>query len=427
MRNANHRTGLWITLFLLMTFNAVSVVDRNIISLVLIDIGRDLDLNDLELSFIHGGAFAFFYGTGGLLLGYAIDKYPRKYIIYFSVTIWSLAAAACGLARTFTELILSRVLVGAGEGGVGPASQSLISSLFDKDKLAFPMSLFVASSSVGMGLSFIAGGVLLDILEEHSAPGLSGLAPWRQLLLVTSIPGLAIAFLAFALVEPDRSKKIDRDSVATWRDFLNFVWANRKLVFGLLGGYGLCSAVTYGALSWAPTYARRVLDMTPSETGWTLGLIAMVGGPLSMAAYGVMMDRRAARGDVEFPLRAFAWGMAFAVPVGMVGFTLDHQWAFLSAILVTQCVLVSSYGPAAAVIQLITPPTMRGRMAALMVAMFSLSAYAAGPILVGAITDYVLRDPDRVGYSIALLFICIGPLAAGCIWLSRARYVAYIR
>jgi hypothetical protein len=93
-------------------------------------------------------------------------------------------------------------------------------------------------------------------------PGMDGLAPWRQVLVATSLPGLVIAFLAFSLLAPQRPQRGPMAKDVSWTDFWRFLMIHRSLFARIFGGYGLTAIMTNAALAWAPTYARRVLGMS---------------------------------------------------------------------------------------------------------------------------------------------------------------------
>src|SRR5262245_36123019 len=91
----------WATVGLLMLFSLISVLDKNIISLLGDHIRRDLSLNDKQLSLLFGPAFAVSYSLGALPFGWAMDRYRRRLVLWFGVTVWSFATISCGLSRTF--------------------------------------------------------------------------------------------------------------------------------------------------------------------------------------------------------------------------------------------------------------------------------------------------------------------------------------
>jgi len=81
----------WLAVVVLSMLYILSMLDRNIITLLADSIRSDLQISDFQLSFLYGIAFALFYCTAALPLGWAIDRYRRRKVIYWCVTGWSVA------------------------------------------------------------------------------------------------------------------------------------------------------------------------------------------------------------------------------------------------------------------------------------------------------------------------------------------------
>jgi MFS family permease len=355
----------WWTVAVLMVMQAVSLVDRNVLSIMIIEVRKDLGLNDFQVSLLQGLAFVGLYSFAGIFIGGLLDRYPARPILYVSVTVWSLAATAAGVVQSYAGMIATRLMTGVGEGSVNPVGQLLIASLFPKNRVSLPMSLFAGSGALGLGLAYFGGGLLLEKTTLHPVPGLEGFAPWRQVLILTALPGLLIAFLGFTVLEARPRRDRSTVSSMTWREVGGFLTVERSLLARLAAGYGLIGIVNFAMFSWAPTYARRVFHMTAGEVGLEMGLISTVGGIVFAAAYGYLVDREFSRGKSDFALRAYACGTMAAVPICVLGFSLDRHAAFLAALIAAQFAFVSSLGSNVAAIQLVTPPAMRGRMASL--------------------------------------------------------------
>lgn len=89
---------------------------------------------------------------------------------------------------------------------------------------------------------------------------------------------------------------------------------------------------------------------------------------------------------------------------------------FLVATFIAKAITVNFMGYFAALIQLISPPNLRGRLSAL----FSLTVVAFlgsgfGPLLPALISDNFLHDAIHMGKAIALSLAIIAPLALICL------------
>ncbi len=99
------------------------------------------------------------------------------------------------LAGSFITLFISRMVLGIGEAGYFPAGTALMSDYFSREKRARIMSRWNAGQLVGMFVGVVAGGALAGLY----------LGSWRLAFLLTGLPGLILAFLAWRLREPRRN------------------------------------------------------------------------------------------------------------------------------------------------------------------------------------------------------------------------------
>lgn len=190
------------TLAILVLLSALSLLDRQILNLMVEPIKRDLALTDFQMGLIQGLAFALFYALAALPLGWAVDRWSRRWVIWSGVTLWSLAASCCGLAQSFGQLLLARLGVGAGEAALNPAAYSLLSDLYPPQKLTSAMSVLMIGSTLGGGLSIAVGGAVIGMAEAGGIfrlPLLGELRPWQFVFIVTGLPGLLAALLAFVI------------------------------------------------------------------------------------------------------------------------------------------------------------------------------------------------------------------------------------
>lgn len=88
-------------------------------------------------------------------------------------------------------------------------------------------------------------------------------------------------------------------------------------------------------------------------------------------------------------------------------------WLFMALILST-----ASMGPA--VVQVVTPQHLRGRVSALYVLASGLIAMAGGPAFIGIVTTLVIGDEMKVGYSLIASVLCVLLPAALLFALGRA-------
>src|SRR5690554_1952649 len=102
----------WVLLALLILFYINSWLDRSVISMVIDPIRADLNITDVQASVLIGLAFGISYAIGGLPMGWLVDHYSRRLVLYFGMTLWAVAAIACGLSGNYSQLFMARMFVG---------------------------------------------------------------------------------------------------------------------------------------------------------------------------------------------------------------------------------------------------------------------------------------------------------------------------
>ena len=109
----------------------IAFIDRTNISLALPHISRDLHLDPQQAGTVAG---IFFWGYLVLQIpgGHLAKHWSAKKFISILLVAWALFAVGCGLARTYHELLLLRLLLGVAESGVYPATLILLSHWFSR-------------------------------------------------------------------------------------------------------------------------------------------------------------------------------------------------------------------------------------------------------------------------------------------------------
>jgi MFS family permease len=89
----------WYVVGILLVCYIFSFIDRQIIGYLVEPLERDFGVNDQQVGYLSGIAFAFLYTFLGIPIARASDRFSRRNIIAFGVFLWSLAATYCGLAK----------------------------------------------------------------------------------------------------------------------------------------------------------------------------------------------------------------------------------------------------------------------------------------------------------------------------------------
>jgi MFS family permease len=405
----------WWTVAVLTILYSLSLMDRQILALLVGDIRKALGISDFGVGLLQGLAFSLFYVTFGLGFGWAADRFPRRSIIAVGVILWSCAAAACGLARNFPQFLLARFGVGAGEGALNPAAYSLLSDTFPKHKQATAFSVFGAGSQIGSGLAFAVGGSVLALIPPSgwTAPLVGHFEPWRLVFLVTGLPGLLLVWLTFTVANPSR-RGVIRESRTSFADALRFMKTRWRFYIGHFLAFGLLAASAYGYTSWTPTYVHRHFGLPMPQAAMLFAIQNLTAGLAGTLFAGAFVDRLFAKGRTDIHLLYFG-GVAVVGTLAMWAAIASPSLFGCMAFLSVFNFLNSFGGVAAAALQITTPNNYRGQTSSLFLVVFNLIGIGVGPTLVGAFTTYLFRDDGMVGWAIALNCLVTAPLIVGAV------------
>jgi MFS family permease len=415
----------WFVVGMLTLAYVFSFIDRQILTLMVGPIQKDLEINDTQMGLLMGASFAVFYTFFGIPLGRLADTKSRRVLIACGIGLWSVMTAGCGLTRRFWQLALMRMGVGVGEASLSPAAYSLISDYFPPHRRATAISVYSMGIYIGSGLAFILGGMVIQFAsgrESFVVPILGAVRSWQMVFFVVGLPGLFVALLMLIIREPSRKGLRTSQPVASFGEVWAYFRANRSSFFFLNMGVALITLFGYGAFAWTPSFFIRRFGWSPGETGLVFGLIVAFSGTLGIVSGGRLADWLRTRGRGDADLRVALLSALAAIPF-VVAFPLAGSGA-LAAVLLTPVTFLCSvpFGVAPAAIQQMMPNTMRSQASALYLFVINLIGMGIGPWLVAWLTDKVFHDPKAVGYS--LLAVGLASFVSGglLIWLGLKPY-----
>jgi predicted MFS family arabinose efflux permease len=380
---------------LLLAVNVLNFIDRQIPFILAESIKKDLGLSDTQLGLMGGIAFAVIYSTLGLPLARLSERIGRKWVLAGSLLVWSGLTALAGLARSFPELVATRLGVAAGEAGSTPAAHSLISAYFPEKRRGIALAIFGLGVPIGTMLGLGIGGWLNEVMT------------WRQTMVAIGLPGMVLAVLVALLIrEPavDASAPRDMPLFAT----LRLLWSRssfRHMAIGL----GVYSMGANATIVFIPAFLMRTYGMSSSTTGLSLGLLyglAGVGGTLAGGLLGDWLGKR----DMRWRLWVPAIGLIVAMP-----FTLGALFAAtggMSVLLLAAPKFANLLyiGPIFVALHSIAPVRARATASAFLLFFNSLIGASLGPLVIGMISDRIEPAVGDLSLRYALIFVLLTQL-----------------
>jgi len=409
-------TMAYVGLAILVMLAFVSFLDRQIIALMVSPMERDLHIKDAEIGLLQGPAFALMYPLFAVPIGYAADRYSRRWVIFWSVTLWALAAMGSGLANSYSVLFAARAGVGLGEAAVQPAVASLLSDIFPRRRLATVFSIYGSGSILGSAGALAIGGAVISMAKGGlDVPVLGHLEAWQIAFIVTGAPAALLACAIFLVPEPPRRRSDAPGAAAaapSWGEVFVFVRARWLYLFCYVIGQSLLILVTLGVWTWQPVVMERSYGWTPLQIGSALGIFTVAFGFTGQLSNGLIVDRLFVK-HRDAHLRYYLIASPIIVACGCLAALAPNVLTYL-LILGPMKFLLNFAGVFIAALQVATPARLRGRLTALSTVITQVLGYSLGPWVVAVFTDHLFHDPNKVIWSSALTTALAVPLAAVC-------------
>lgn len=399
----------WYCVSILGLATMINFLDRGILPLLVQPIKADLGLSDLQMSWIMGFAFTFFYAIFGLPVARLVDRKSRKLIFSAGLAIFAVTTLLTGFARSFWQLFAVRVGMGVGETTSGPSAYSLLSDYFPPHRLPRAISVMQIGFVVGTGMALMLGAGIIDFVAHHPGLGiaaLEGFRPWQLVMMLVSVPGFVVAALMLTVREPPR-----RGGAATERTPIGEVFLLIRSFPGvywpLFIGMGLRSAQMFGTQNWGPTFYQRTFGWTPQQVGYYQGPVSILAMLIGLALGNWLAERYWKQGRSDGNVRVVVVATLTSVPLGILFPFMPSPWLALGLFALASVTQIMAAAPENAAIQSVTPNRMRGQMTFLFLFIMNVIGMGLGPLIVGFFTDFLFGEAG-IRYSIALMGLLCG-------------------
>jgi MFS family permease len=355
----------WKVLIVLTLINLLNYFDRLIINPMFPFLKEEFGVSDSRLGLL-ASAVILVHSLAVLPFGFWSDRGPRQKIMAFGVFIWSVATALSGVATTFRSLLLTRGVVGVGEGAYAPAGTAMISDCFPRNFRARVQGVFNMGMLVGGVLGLAAGGVLSQWIG------------WRYAFYLVALPGFLLGIAAYRLRVP---LPVPTEKPPPIASLLKI----RAYVVVLVGGMFVVFAST-AFITWGPTFAIRYHGLSIAQAASWMGLIVLVGSVGGVLLGGYVADSLQARWSHG---RAITIGATLLIgtPFLYVAVSTDSLFTFFICLFISSFLLTCYHGPATAVIHDLTPESAHSFAFALYLFVIHLFGDALAPVLVGRVSD----------------------------------------
>ncbi len=278
---------LWFAFF----FNQA---DRQAYNVVLPLLSADLNLSPVQAGLV-ASIFLWCFALLVPVAGYLGDFARRKWIVVWSLLIWSAGTVLSGATTGLVSLIVFRsIATGGGEAFYFPSANSLIGQYHHKTR-AMAMSIHQTALYVGLIVSgFIAGWI-----GEHYG--------WRSAFYAFGGFGIVLALI---LVMRLKDEALPQEATAQAASAKLPVPVVLKAIVGKPTVWALWLAFScfyfaqIGYITWMPTFLHEKFNLKLSNAGFSSMFYHHVGAVIGVLLGGKISDmlatrRRTVRLEVE--------------------------------------------------------------------------------------------------------------------------------
>ncbi|PWK37349.1 putative MFS family arabinose efflux permease [Cupriavidus plantarum] len=413
----------YMTLSILILAYIISLVDRQVMALMVGPIKQSLQIDDVQIGLLQGFSFALFYCILGLPLGRVADKSSRRVLIAAGMAFWSAATVACAFAETFGELFLARMCVGIGEAALAPAAYSLLADLFPGKRLVRANALFSMGAMLGGSLALLVGGTALDYASKFAGHALGGqFSAWQLVFIAVGLPGILLTVVLLAAVrEP---KRLDDSPLPTVREAYGQIWALRRHLTPLYTCAALLSIVMFANLGWLPSHFIRTYHMTPSATGQGLGIALVLGSVAGTFLGPTLTNWLLRKGYADAHMRTVLIASVLIL-APLFGPMLETPRGALVAAFFYFLVQNSYFGAITASAQMVTPNRVRAINSGILFLLMNLIGLGGASVVVAWVSVHVFGgQANAIGHAIILVCTLASLASATVAAATLKRYRA---
>jgi predicted MFS family arabinose efflux permease len=405
-------------LVLLLAVYVTNYADRMILSVLMPAIKAEFAVSDAALGFLAGTAFAIFYATLGVPIAIMADRGNRKLIISVSVAIWSVMTAVCGLAQNYWQFVIARIGVGVGEAGGSPPSHAIISDLFSARTRATALAIFALGVPFGLFVGLYGGAQVAEVYG------------WRAAFYVLGLPGLALAVLVwFTIQEPRRGAA---DGIAHTGDAPSLITtvrhmlSQRSLVHVFIGAT-ITTLVGYAGVQWWPTFLMRSHGLTMADLSLFLALVFGAAGGIGTFLGGYLADTFS-KHDKRWMPRVVTIATLLGLPFGIAIYLVESSFLVFALIGIPALMGAVYLPPTYAMTQGLVEVRMRTVASALLLFVINFIGMGLGPLIAGALSDYLTPQYGNKAIAYALLALSfLNIWAAAHYWIAGRYFEADLK
>ena len=397
----------WWIVVLLAISSIIAYMARVNLSVAVIDSGFEhfFQLNGIGKGLVNS-AFFWSYAALQIPAGWIADRYGSKYAIAIGFAVWSVLTALTSFTVGLTSLFAIRLLVGAGEAILHPASMRWIRFHFPEKHRGLAIGLFMSGSKFGPAIGAVASAWLIQGFG------------WQAMFLILGLGALVWLIPWLTLVRDDSGTGEARHVTAQTPSDLTMVQlAANPIIWGTVIGTFCYMYFVYFCMTWLPAYFKEARGLSVGSsslfTAFSFGGIAIVAILGGWAA-----DRMIAGGRDAVRVRKAFTIIGFLMASTELAGGLSSS---LNVALFFSVFSLSGLGLATANYWALTQTLLPGRAIGQVVGIQNCAASVAG-IIAPILTGWLVQETGAYSAPMQIILVVLIVGIASYLFLVREKY-----
>jgi MFS transporter, ACS family, D-galactonate transporter len=257
---------------------------------------QSFHLTNIDRGLINS-AFFWSYAALQIPMGWLVDRYGVKIPYAINLVVWCFASAATGLSKSLSGITTSRIVTGAGEAIVVPASYRWMRQNFSEGQMGLAIGIYMIGSKLGPALGApLAAWLILKY-------------DWQLMFLIIGLIGLVWLIPWMLLVKKDVAPATDKKKTLALP--VSAILSS-PVVWGTIIINFCYNYFVFYCMTWMPAYLVEKRHLSLTKMG-AFQFFSFMGIALVALGTGWIADVIIKRGgDAVFVRKAFVVG-GFAI------------------------------------------------------------------------------------------------------------------
>lgn len=294
----------WLIVGLLWVGGCLNYLDRVIITTMRTSLQASIPMTEAQFGLLTT-AFLLVYGGLSPFAGYLADRFSRSRVIITSLFVWSLITWLTAHAKTYEQMLVTRMLMGVSEACFIPAALALVAD-------------YHRGATRSLATGFVLGGVMIGSALGGLGGWIAERSHWSHAFSLFGLIGIVFACVLLVLLRDpprengDRATLAQAGSTVRLGEAIKSLFSSRNFILAFIY-WGVLGIAAWMVIGWMPTYLQEHFHLPQGRAGLVATVYVNVASLIGLLVGGLWADRWS-RTNPRACIYVTAIGLGIAVP-----------------------------------------------------------------------------------------------------------------